>query len=208
MQSLLAGYRRFREQAWPERQRLFGALAEHGQAPRAMVIACADSRVDPSMIFDAAPGELFTVRNIAALVPPYTPDAVHHGTSAALEFAVRVLKVSELIVLGHAMCGGVAALLHGAPLERADFIDSWVSIAAPARARALACTAPDAAPDALQNLCESETIKLSLENLRGFPWIAAREAAGELRLHGASFDIRSGMLSLLDEAGRFQPVMP
>lgn len=204
MQNLLAGYRRFRQQAWPERRRLFGTLAEHGQSPRAMVIACADSRVDPAMVFDAAPGEIFTVRNIAALVPPYTPDAVHHGTSAALEFAVRVLHVSDLIVLGHAMCGGVAALLHGAPLAQADFINSWVSIAAPARTRALACTTPETA----QSVCEFETIKLSLENLRGFPWIVAAERAGSLRLHGASFDIRSGVLSLLDERGQFQPVSP
>ena len=204
MQNLLAGYRRFRQQAWQERRRLFGMLAEHGQSPRAMVIACADSRVDPAMIFDAAPGEIFTVRNIAALVPPYAPDGTHHGTSAALEFAVRVLHVSDLIVLGHAMCSGVAALLHGAPLAQADFINSCVSIAAPARARALA----HATPETAQNICEFETIKLSLENLRGFPWIAAAERADGLRLHGASFDIRSGVLSLLGERGQFRPVSP
>src|SRR3954466_8889066 len=115
MQTLIDGYRRFRADAWPERRRLFETLAVEGQNPRALVIACADSRVDPAMIFDAAPGELFIVRNVANLVPPYAPDAAYHGTSAAIEFAVCLLEVQEIVVLGHANCGGVRALLEGVP---------------------------------------------------------------------------------------------
>src|SRR5665213_1278838 len=113
METLLAGYRRFRARGWPEQRRLFESLAENGQRPKALVVACVDSRVDPAMIFDAAPGELLTVRNVANLVPPYAPDAAYHGTSAALEFGVRVLEVPRILVLGHGLCGGVQALLEG-----------------------------------------------------------------------------------------------
>ncbi|MCA7119753.1 MAG: carbonic anhydrase [Acidibrevibacterium sp.] len=204
MDALIAGYHRFRQSGWPEHRRRFSTLATEGQSPRAMVIACSDSRVDPSMIFDAAPGEIFTVRNIAALVPPYAPDDKHHGTSAALEFGVRVLRVSELIVLGHAMCGGVNALLHGSPLADGEFINAWVSIAEPARRTTLAAVA--VTPEEAQTICELETIKLSLANLRTFPWIAEAEARGDLRLHGASFDIRSGLLSRLGDDGQFRLV--
>ena len=202
MQRLIDGYRRFRAGGWPERRRLFEALADKGQKPRAMVVACADSRVDPGMIFDASPGELFIVRNIAALVPPYEPDSAYHGTSAALEFGVRVLGVRDLVVLGHGLCGGVHGLLYGAPAEAQDFVAPWLGIAAAVRPRALACDSP-----AAQQLCgEHEVIKLALENLRGFPWIAEREAAGRLILHGAHFDVRTGQLSLLRPGGQFATV--
>ena len=133
MQALIDGYRRFRANAWLERRRLFETLAVEGQAPRALVIACADSRVDPAMIFDAAPGELFIVRNVANLVPPYAPDAAYHGTSAAIEFAVCVLEVPDIVVLGHANCGGVRALLEGVPDGARDFVGPWISIAIEAR---------------------------------------------------------------------------
>jgi carbonic anhydrase len=199
VERLLAGYRRFRDAAWPERRRLFEVLAEQGQQPRAMVVACADSRVDPGMIFDAGPGELFIVRNIAALVPPYAPDGNYHGTSAALEFGVRVLAVRDLVVLGHGLCGGVRGLLHGLPDNAQDFVASWIAIASPVRARALACDSPEA--QQLQG--EHEVVKLSLANLRRFPWIAEREAAGHLTLHGAHFDVRTGELSVLGNDGRF-----
>ncbi|MFC7540562.1 carbonic anhydrase [Siccirubricoccus deserti] len=117
MDALIDGYRRFRAETWPQQRARFEALAAEGQSPQTMVIACSDSRVDPQMIFSAAPGELFVVRNVANLVPPYMPDAAFHGTSAALEFAVRVLRVRQVVVLGHAQCGGVRALLEGAPPE-------------------------------------------------------------------------------------------
>ncbi len=202
MDRLLDGYRRFRRDAWPDRRRLFELLADHGQQPRAMVITCADSRVDPSMIFDTAPGELFVVRNVASLVPPYAPDAAHHGTSAALEFGVRVLDVPDLLVMGHGMCGGVRALLEGPPPEASDFIAQWIAIAAPAKQRTLA----QANPSEWQLRCEQETVKLTLDNLLTFPWIKQRVSAGRLRLHGAHFDIRSGELSLFGSGGTFAVV--
>src|ERR1700730_5325033 len=139
METLIAGYKRFRANGWPERRKLLEALAESGQHPKALVVACIDSRVDPAMIFDAAPGEMLTVRNVANLVPPYAPDTAHHGTSAALEFGVRVLEVPYLIVLGHGMCGGVGALLEGAPGKERDFVGTWMSIADEARFRAARC---------------------------------------------------------------------
>jgi len=199
MDRLLDGYRRFRDTGWPERRRLFESLADVGQNPRAMVVSCADSRVDPGMIFDAAPGELFVVRNVANLVPPYEPDDAHHGTSAAIEFGVRVLQVDHMLVMGHALCGGVRALLTGVPPEAGDFVAGWIRIAEPARTRALAC---DDGTD-VQLCCEWETVKLSLTNLMTFPWVRERVEAGKLRLHGAHFDIRSGVLSLLGPDGRF-----
>ena len=202
MDGLLNGYARFRAGAWPERKRMFERLAERGQAPRAMVIACADSRVDPGMIFDAGPGELFVVRNVANLVPPYAPDGAHHATSAALEFGVRVLRVGHLIVMGHGMCGGIAALIDGAPPQATDFLVPWINIAAKARERVLAC---DDGTDP-QLALEQAAVALSLENLRGYPWIAERLADGSMELHGGHFDVRHGILNLLDPDGTFRPV--
>jgi carbonic anhydrase len=201
MEHLLDGYRHFRAAEWPERRARFSALARHGQSPQALVIACSDSRVDPAMIFGAGPGEIFTIRNIAGLVPPCEPDNQFHGTSAALEFGVRVLEVSDLIVLGHAMCGGIKALLEGAPHPTGDFLTPWMRLAEPAKRRVLARGSADPQTD-----CELEAVKLSLENLTTFPWIAERVCAGKLSLHGATFDIRSGILSILQSDGRFAPV--
>jgi carbonic anhydrase len=204
MDQLLSGYRRFRRDRWPERRRQYEALADQGQHPRALVLSCADSRVDPAMILDAAPGELFVVRNVANLVPPFAPDGAWHGTSAAVEFAVRVLRVPEILVMGHALCGGVKALLEEVPGEASDFIAPWIGLAAPAKARALARPGVQD----LQLCCEHETINLSLENLATFPWIASRIAAGTLRMSGAHFDIRSGELSVMRDGGSFETVPP
>jgi carbonic anhydrase len=198
MDELIEGYRRFRTTAWPGQRALFERLAEDGQRPLAMVIACTDSRVDPGMIFDAGPGEIFVVRNVANLVPPCVPDGSYHGTSAALEFGVLRLGVSHLIVLGHGPCGGIRALLEGAPAPPGDFIGPWMSIAEQARRRVLAC-----APAERQLAAEQEGVRLSLENLRTFPWIVERVADGRLRLHGAHFDIRTGVLAVLREDGVF-----
>jgi carbonic anhydrase len=200
MQRLLDGYRRFRAQQWPERRAVFESLAVGGQSPRAMVIACCDSRVDPTMIFSAEPGELFVLRNVANLVPPYEPDSAFHAASAALEFAVRVLEVENLIVMGHAMCGGIGVLLHGAPDPAGDFLLPWMRIAEPAKQRVLARGAADP-----QTELEQESIKLSLENLRSFPWIDDRVSEQRLRLTGMSFDIRSGVLAILQPDGSFAP---
>jgi carbonic anhydrase len=201
MQNLIDGYRRFRAQQWPERRAMFERLAHVGQSPRAMVVACSDSRVDPTMIFNVEPGELFILRNVANLVPPYQPDLAFHATSAALEFAVRVLEVTDLIVMGHAMCGGIGVLLRGAPSGAGDFLMPWMRIAEPAKRRVLARASADP-----QAECEQESVKLSLENLLTFPWIAERVAQGQLTLTGSIFDIRSGVLALLNSEGRFAPV--
>jgi carbonic anhydrase len=199
---LLDGYQRFRAQHWPAQRRAYEALATHGQSPRALVVACIDSRVDPAMIFDTAPGELLTVRNVANLVPPYAPDAAYHGTSAALEFGVRVLEVPHLMVLGHGLCGGVRALLDGAPDNAHEFVAPWMSLAWPARIRALQCRAAEER----QRCCEHEVIKISLANLMTFPWVAERVAAGRLALHGAWFDIFTGALMTLQPDASFVPV--
>jgi carbonic anhydrase len=204
MKKLLAGYRRFRANGWPEQRRVFESLAENGQSPKTLVLGCIDSRVDPARIFDTAPGEILTVRNVANLVPPYAPDAVYHGTSAALEFGVRVLEVGDLVVLGHGLCGGVQTLLAGKADSAHEFIAPWMSIAQPACARVL----QSAAPEERQRSCEFEVIKVSLANLMTFPWIAERVAAGTLNLHGAWFDIRIGELMVLQPDGTFAPQNP
>lgn len=201
MQRLIDGYRRFRTTQWPERRATFEILAKQGQSPPALVIACSDSRVDPAMIFNAGPGEMFIVRNVANLVPPSKPDGNAHATSAAIEFAVRVLEVSDVIVMGHAMCGGIHALMNGLPLEGNEFLKPWIEIAAPAKARVLAHHHADP-----QTACEQEAVKLSLENLMTFSWIADRVRANRLRLTGATFDIRSGELDLLQSDGTFKAV--
>jgi carbonic anhydrase len=199
MKDLLAGYRRFRASRWPEQQRRFEALAKHGQSPQTLILTCIDSRVDPSMIFDTHPGQVLEVRNVANLVPPYAPDKAYHGTSAALEFGVRVLEVSHIVVLGHELCGGVKALLDGAPPHAQEFVSPWMSIAAPVREYAL----HRPAGVNRQQCCEYEVIKLSLQNLVTFPWIAERVAAGKVELHGAWFEIRTGTLMVLRPDGVF-----
>jgi len=201
MEDLIAGYRRFRAGTWSNERARFEKLTKFGQKPRALVIGCSDSRTDPQMVFNAVPGELFVIRNVANLVPPYGPDDRPHGSSAAIEFAVRALKVPQIIVMGHAMCSGIQALLNGAPAEVSDFVGQWVRIAEPARRRAM--TAP---VESRQDLCEHDSVRLSLANLMTFPWIASAVSAGKLRLHGCFFDIRSGILERLGGDGNFHPI--
>ncbi len=204
---LIAGYLRFREVAWPERKQTFESLADRGQKPETLVIACSDSRVDPQMIFDAGPGEMFVVRNVANLVPPFSPDTNHHGTSAAIEFAVRVLKVKHVVVMGHALCGGVNALLEGAPPGARDFVPNWMKIAEPARRMAQESGLP---PAERQRFCEQCCVQLSLFNLGSFPFVAERVAEGDLKLHGAYFAVATGRLEILGEDGTFNalPIPP
>ncbi|MGG5821236.1 carbonic anhydrase [Falsiroseomonas sp. HW251] len=203
MGPLLDGYHRFREETWPQQRARFEELAAQGQKPHTMVIACSDSRVDPQMIFSAGPGELFVVRNVANLVPPYMPDAAFHGTSAAVEFAVRVLGVGRIVVMGHALCGGIRALLEGTPDLASDFVAGWIHIADRARSTALRCDTPEAAQEA----CEHEAIRISIENLLTFPWVAEAVAAGKLHLRGAHFGVATGRLLVLDpETDGFSPV--
>ena len=192
---LIAGYRRFRAEVWPAASALYEELATDGQRPETLVVACSDSRADPATVFNAGPGDLFVVRNIAGLVPPYRPDVNNHGTSAALEFGVRVLKVRRVVVLGHARCGGVRAMVEGVPEEAQDFVGPWMAIAASVLEHK-----PVQGGKIDQEVLthyEREVVRLSLANLRTFPWVAAAVDAGALQLDGFSFDIRTGVLSRL-----------
>lgn len=208
MQQLIEGYRRFREKDWTRERERWAELAE-GQSPQVMILACADSRSDPAQIFDARPGEMFVVRNIAALAPPYETSQGFHGVSSALEFAVTQLKVGEILVMGHGMCGGCAASLTGqfddTPPGEGHFIADWVRMLDPARDAVRARHEHLDRPAFLD--MEREAVKISLANLRTFPWIAERERKGTLKLHGAHFSIAEGRLYVLDEAeGSFRPV--
>jgi carbonic anhydrase len=162
-----------------------------------------DSRVDPTRIFDAPPGELLVVRNVANLVPPYSPDVMYHGTSAALEFGVRVLNVPNIMVLGHGLCSGVRALLEGAPENARDFVEPWMSMAQPAREYAK----ERQSPEERQTACEHEVIRISLANLMTFPWIAEPVGSGKLALHGAWFNILTGVLTTMQPDGSFAPAI-
>lgn len=197
-EALIAGYFRFRAGQWAASRARFEALAE-GQRPRAMIIACCDSRVDPAAIFDCAPGELFVARNVAALAPPYDIAGGQHGVSAAIEYAVLGLGVERILVLGHGGCGGVAAALDGhalAPPE-VSLVTRWVGILDAARAEVEAQAATDPALDR-QHALELAAIRVTIANLRSFPFVAEREAAGRLRLAGAHFGIADGRLLVLD----------
>ncbi len=205
---LIEGYRRFRETDWARERDRWSELAE-GQSPKVMILSCADSRVDPSHIFDARPGEMFVVRNIAALAPPYETTRGYHGVSAALEFAVTQLKVEEILVMGHGLCGGCSAALTGqfddSEPGEGHFIADWVGMLGQAsdRVRSRHSTLDRSAFLDM----EREAVKVSLANLRTFPWIAEREQGGDLRLHGGHFAISEGRLYLLDEAeDEFRPV--
>ncbi len=195
---LLAGYHDFREGRYAEQVALYRGLAEE-QKPRTLVIGCSDSRVDPMTIFNARPGELFIVRNVANLVPPCKLDGHHHGTSAALEFAVTSLEVSTILVLGHANCGGIHASLTRMydTSETQSFIQQWMSIIEPARETVLR-QSKEPSLATLQPVLEREAIRLSLRNLMSFPFIRERVGRSELSLHGAHFGIESGKLELID----------
>jgi carbonic anhydrase len=200
--SLIEGYHRFRAGNYLVQKQRWQELAE-GQEPPVMVIGCCDSRVDPGMIFDTHPGQVFVLRNVANLVPPYEPDTGHHGASAAIEFAVTGLQVRHIVVLGHGACGGIAACLQGgdqgAP-GRASSTSGCRSWPRPAM--------PFSKPRRQdpQRALELEAVKVSLRNLRSFPWVRERETEGSLKLHGAYFAIAEGVLHVLDEAtGSYRP---
>ena len=201
MDQLIEGYRRYRDKSWPELRALHKYLAERGQAPRYLVIACSDSRVDPATIFDMGPGELFVIRNVANLAPPFETNDGYHGVSAAIEFAVDNLKVSTILVLGHAQCGGVAAALAGKPERPGSFLDKWVSLLKPAVAR-INPKAPDA-PTAL----EHESIRVTIENLETFPFVQRAVKERGLVLAGARYGVADGDLEVLDRKDNvFRPV--
>ncbi|WP_288456425.1 carbonic anhydrase [uncultured Sphingomonas sp.] len=202
---LIDGYYKFRGTEWLEERERWKELAE-GQSPRVMVIACSDSRVEPATIFGSRPGEIFVVRNVANLVPPFETGGGLHGVSAALEFAVTVLKVDEILVLGHGACGGVKAALSGdlkdaAPGE-GGFVASWIKLLDDARAKVIA--EHGKTPEG-QTALEQEGVRTSLKNLMTFPFVKERVEAGTLELHGAVFAIADGKLRVLQDNGAFEP---
>jgi carbonic anhydrase len=197
-QNLLQGYRNFIDGRFATERERYRELARDGQKPRTLVIACCDSRAAPETIFDTPPGELFVVRNVANLVPPYGPDGTHHGTSAALEFAVHSLEVTTILVLGHGRCGGIQAALDPSvePLSPGDFIGKWMSLLEPVAGAVSGNELMTTAER--QTALERISIRHSIANLRSFPGIADREASGALQLCGAWFDILSGELWIMD----------
>jgi carbonic anhydrase len=202
---LLAGYRNFMRGRYVSESRRYRELAREGQTPETMVIACCDSRAAPEAIFDSGPGELFVVRNVANLVPPYAPDGEYHATSAALEFAVQSLKVKSIVVMGHGRCGGIRAALDpaGSPLSPGDFIGKWMSLVSPV-ADAVASNTMMTAGER-QTALERISIRYSIANLRTFPCVDILERKGRLALHGAWFDISTGELWVMNrETGDFE----
>ncbi|MEQ8229104.1 MAG: carbonic anhydrase [Rhodospirillales bacterium] len=204
---LIEGYRRFRTGAFQESKPLIQELVAQGQRPQVAVVACSDSRVEPATLFQTDPGDLFMIRNVANLVPPLEEDGKYHGTSAALEFAVKGLNVKHVVVLGHAHCGGVKAMMN-ADTDSGEFtfVANWVSMLAAAHRRVLA-TMSGADEETRTRACEQNAVLVSLENLTTFPWVRERVEAGELTLHGWYIDIATGELSTYDGAqGKFQTV--
>ena len=202
---LLTGYRTFIRGRYVAERDQFRSLAREGQAPETMVIACCDSRSAPEVIFGSAPGELFVVRNVANLVPPYSPDGEYHSTSAALEFAVQSLKVRNIVVMGHGRCGGIRAALapDSVPLSPGDFIGKWMSLVAPA-AEGVSSNAMMTASER-QTALERISIRYSLANLRTFPCVQILEAKGRMSLSGAWFDISTGELWVMNrDTGDFE----
>ena len=198
-QSLLDGYRTFRTQRLPTEQSRYRELSERGQSPETMVIGCCNSRVSPEVIFDAGPGELFVMRNIANLVPVYQPDANAHGVSAALEFAVNVLHVKHIVVLGHAQCGGIRAFIDkAAPLSPGDFIGKWMAMFIKP-GEVVEQRDRETMADFIVRI-EKAAVFRSLENLMTFPFVRSAVERGDMRLHGAYFGVAKGLLFVLDPA--------
>jgi carbonic anhydrase len=201
IKKLIEGFQRFRAHHYERDGTPFKQLVSQGQSPKIMVVACSDSRVDPAIVTDCDPGDLFVVRNVANLVPPYEEGGGYHGTSAALEFAVSCLNVRHVIVMGHARCGGIRALMGNIRFEGStgQFITPWMSIAEEARSE-VAATHAAADADARAAACERAAMRVSLANLETFPFVRAAVAAGRLQLHGWYFDLDHGELHGYDPA--------
>lgn len=201
-------FRRFHLRHFTPNAERYEDLASYGQTPRTMVVSCCDSRVDPETIFSAMPGELFVVRNVANLVPPYETDGKYHGVSAALEFAALNLKVTQIVVMGHSRCGGIRACIQRDAAKQSDekFISNWMSMLDEARNEVLD-EAEDKSVDEQSERLELKGIRNSLKNLRTFPCINSLEKTGRVSLYGAYFDIATGTLSALDEtSGEFNKI--
>lgn len=195
---LMAGFRRFRDRYFSGEGRIFEKLSASGQRPKTLMIACSDSRVDPALLFTTSPGEVFVVRNVANLVPPFETSQGYHGVSAAIEFAVVNLKVQNIAILGHRQCGGIRSLFDEASLSESGFVRYWMTIAKPAKERALAKN-PLAEFDQLCHECEKESIVTSLANLKTFPFVKKALESNQLELHGLYFDMQKGELSAYDD---------
>ena len=204
LEFLKEGFKDFKKNYYENDKSYIDKLIKSGQKPKFMVIACSDSRVDPAILFQTKPGEVFSVRNVANLVPPYSPDKGLHGVSAAIEFGVADLKIKDIIILGHAHCGGITALCNNftADMDKSlnkktprEFIDSWMNIASPILSKV---NLKDSS-EPLQHFIEKESIKNSLQNLKTFPWIIERIKNKELNIHGWWFDLKSGELFCFDE---------
>ena len=200
-----AGFQRFQKTWYCPENNIYEDLRV-GQHPYALVIACSDSRVDPVLLLDATPGDLFVIRNVANLVPPYEPDSHHHGVSAALEYAVRHLHIGHIMVMGHAKCGGFTSLLEASHSDD-QFLNSWMNLAGRAKAE-VDSSLPGADPDERQRACEMWGVRFSLDNLMGYPWIKSAVDGGELLLHGLYFDMGSGELLYFDaESETYVPMV-
>jgi carbonic anhydrase len=206
IETLLNGFRKFREMYFEKSPGIYQDLLSHGQNPRFAVVACSDSRVDPAIVLQTEPGDIFSVRNVAALVPPYEEDRHYHGTGAALELAVTELGVEHIIIMGHAHCGGIAAMVHsqeGGPAG-GKFISAWTNLLREARSRALAAE-PKLDGDALLRASECQSVQLSLENLATFPFVREAMEAGNLNLHGWYLNIFEGALEIWNpDTGTFE----
>lgn len=194
MNRLITGYKTFRKKHFEGDCTLYDELVTHGQKPEILLIACCDSRVDPALVFNCNPGDLFVVRNVANLVPPYQDDPKYHSTSAAIQFAVNSLGVKDIIIFGHSYCGGIQSLFSDYNEEEHSFISEWMGIAAPARDKVMS-SAPDAPKEELCGLCEKESLVISHNNLYSFPWIKERISKGELSTHAWHFDIKTGKIT-------------
>ena len=205
----IRGYKKFRAHYFCKNKTnpLYEKLVAEGQNPKTMVITCSDARVDPSIILDVLPGELFVVRNVANLVPPYDNDPKHHGTSAALEFAVQTLQVQHIIVLAHSDCGGIRALLEAPEAQESSFISSWMNIAQAAKENVLTHHR-DLPFEQQAQICEETALLISLNNLRTFPWIKDKIQAGQLSLHAWRFDLSTGIMTKFNETlNQFEPLI-
>lgn len=204
---LVSGFHRFRQQHFGEADALYKQLVQDGQTPRILMVACCDSRVDPSLVMKCAPGDLFVIRNVANLVPPAEDsDQGRHGTSAALEYGVRVLEVEHIIILGHSHCGGIRAMLDGVKAEETSYVRSWMRVAEAAR-KAIMVGQPQLTQAERARMCEQQAILCSLENLMTFSWVREGVSAGTLQLHGWYFDIEHGQLLQYDSVKRsFEPM--
>jgi carbonic anhydrase len=206
VRDFICGFKSFQEEYFRGGRKLFDSL-QTGQNPKALVVACCDSRTDPFPLMRCDPGDIFVVRNIANIAPPYQPDESYHGVSAAVEYAVTALEVPDIIILGHSSCGGIHSLIEGKDSDTSQFVGKWISILKPARERALSEFGPD--DPRVYPACEMAGILTSMENLLTFPFVAERVKQGKLRIHGWYFDMKAGaLLSYLPQTGDFEELVP